>query len=442
MVGASRPLARIAWRNVHKHWRHSLGAMLSIVVGFIAIGLFEGYISELDRFQGDWYIYRGMLGHVVIEQRGASGSEGREDPWTYSLDRDEQQFVDSYLAERADEIETRARILQLAGLASTGRSGVMFVAWGIDVDEGRRIRRDWAWDVTAGRPLYEAGGDAVILGNGLGALLDCEGPPPATAIGPDGKPTGERRPLTCRQSRVQLSSTTETGQLNVVEPEIAGLFDAGLKDVDNKFLHMPLPLAQQLADTEAVTMYVVLLDETADPQVFATALSGAARARGLDLAVVPWHDHVTAELYRRTQSIFAVYRNLVVLIVVAIAGMSVLTTMLKSVNERVREIGTLRSLGFRRHHVLALFTLEAGILAAISSGVGLVATVSLVHLINGAGISYNGGMAATPIPLAVRIVPAACIFAVVFLSGVAMLAALMPARRAARLSIPDALGHV
>jgi putative ABC transport system permease protein len=197
-----------------------------------------------------------------------------------------------------------------------------------------------------------------------------------------------------------------------------------------------------LADTEAVTMYAVLLDDGVDPAAFAAALGEAARTKGLDLAVVPWHDHVTAELYRRTQSIFAVYRNLVVLIVVAIAGMSVLTTMLKSVNERVREIGTLRSLGFRRRHVLTLFTLEAGMLAAVSSAVGFAATVALIRLINGAGISYNGGMAATPIPLAVGLVPAACIFAVVFLSGVAMLAALVPARRAARLSIPDALGHV
>lgn len=442
MADASRPLARIAWRNVRKHWRHSLGAMLSIVVGFVAIGLFEGYISELDRFQADWYTYRGMLGHVLIEKRGASGSEGREDPWAYALGRDEQQFVDAYLTERAGDVDTRARILQLAGLASTGRSGVMFVAWGIDVHEGRRIRRDWAWDVTAGRPLYEAGANAVVLGNGLGALLDCEGPPPAAAIGPDGRPTGQRRTLTCRQSRVQLSSTTEGGQLNVVEPEIVGLFDAGLKDVDNKFLHMPLQLAQQLADTEAVTMYAVLLDEGVDPEAFAAALGGAARAKGLDLAVVPWHEHVTSELYRRTQSIFAVYRNLVVLIVVAIAGMAVLTTMLKAVNERVREIGTLRSLGFRRRHVLALFTIEAGMLAAVSSALGFAATAALVRLINAAGISYNGGMAATPIPLAVQVVPAACVFALVFLSGVAMLAAAVPARRAARLSIPDALGHV
>jgi putative ABC transport system permease protein len=433
---------RIARRNVQKHWRHSLGAALSIVVGFVAIGLFEGYLEDLNALQRDWYVHRGMMGHVILERRGASGSPGREDPWAFSLHAGEQAFIEGYLREHADAVVMRMRALQFAGLASTGRAGVMFVGWGLDVADSAKLRRDWAWNVTAGVPLHRAPENSVILGNGLGALLDCTGPPPRTAIGPTGRPTGEQRPMACRQGRVQLSSTTETGQLNVIDPQAVGLFDAGLKDIDNRFLHVPLALAQRLADTEAVTMYAVLLDDEAKVPAFTTGLESAARARGLDLAAIPWHDHDIAELYRRTDSILVIYRNLVVLIVVTIAGMSVLTTMLKSVNERVREIGTLRSIGFKRRHVIALFAFESGLLAIASSVVGLGATWVTTRIINAAEISYDGGMAATPIPLTVSLVPSACVFAVVFLSGVAVLAALMPARRAARLGIPDALGHV
>jgi putative ABC transport system permease protein len=441
MSSASRPLFRIAWRNVRKHWRHSLGAVLSIVVGFVAIGLFEGYLTDLEAVQRDWYVHRGMTGHVIVEQRGAFESEGRQDPWKYALDPSEQTVVDDFLRERSADVAARMRVLQLGGLASTGQAGVVFVAWGIDVLEGVEVRRGWAWNVTAGQPLHEAGSDVVIVGNGLGALLGCTGPSPESAIGRDGHPTGERRPMTCARDVVQLSSTTEHGQLNVIDPRIVGLFDGGMKEIDNRWIHLPLPLAQQLADTDAVTMYVVLLNDAAQASAFASALSAHAADRGADVIATPWDEHVVAEMYRRSTSILSIYRNLVVLIVVAIAGMSVLTTMLKAVNERVREIGTLRSIGFRRRHVVGLFTIEAALLGAASSAAGFVATAALIALINNAGLSYSGGVAATPIPLTVSLVPAACAFALVFLSGVAMLAAVMPARRAARLSIPDALGH-
>jgi putative ABC transport system permease protein len=116
--------------------------------------------------------------------------------------------------------------------------------------------------------------------------------------------------------------------------------------------------------------------------------------------------------------------------------------MLKAVNERVREIGTLRSLGYRRRHIVTLFTMESALLAIVSSIVGLAATAALVALINGADVTYSGGIASQPIPLSVSLLPSACLFATAFLSGVAGLAALFPARRAARLAIPDALGHV
>jgi putative ABC transport system permease protein len=442
MVPAARPLLRIARRNVRKHWRHSLGAALSIVVGFVAIGLFEGYLEDLNALQRDWYVHRGMMGHVIVERRGASGTPGREDPWAYALHARDQAFIEDYLRARGTDVAIRLRMLQFAGLASTGRAGVMFVGWGLDVDEAAQLRRDWAWNVTAGVPLHRAPENGVILGNGLGALLDCTGPPPRTAIGPTGRPIGAERPMTCRQGHVQLSSTTETGQLNVIDPEVVGLFDAGLKDIDNRFLHVSLALAQRLADTDAVTMYAVLLDDERKVPAFAAGLEAAARSRGLDLAAIRWQDHEIAELYRRTDSILVIYRNLVVLIVVTIAGMSVLTTMLKSVNERVREIGTLRSLGFRRRHIVGLFALESGLLAMASSAVGLAATWVTTRLVNAAAISYDAGMASTPIPLTVSLVPGACAFAVVFLSGVAVLAAFLPARRAARLAIPDALGHV
>jgi putative ABC transport system permease protein len=121
--------------------------------------------------------------------------------------------------------------------------------------------------------------------------------------------------------------------------------------------------------------------------------------------------------------------------------MSVFTTVLKSVNERVREIGTLRSLGYRRAQITALFTIEGGLLALVAAATGLLASAGIVTAINAARLSYSGGIASQPIPLTVSLQPRAIAFAVLFLGGVAVLASFFPARRAARQAIPDALGH-
>jgi putative ABC transport system permease protein len=415
--------------------------MLSIAVGFVAIGLFEGYLSDLEDLQALWYEQRAMFGDLFIERRGASTSEGRQDPIAYLMDRRAQDLVDQFLRSHAGEVTSTVRNLFSSGLASTGRAGVVFFARGFDVDAGVHMRGPWAWNTVAGRPLHLTVPDSILVGEGLGKLLDCEGPPQERIVYRNGLPVVKERPLKCRQPRVQLTATTASGQLNAVEPTIVGTIDGGLKDIDSRIIHMPLPLAQRLLDTDGVSFYTVSLTRRGRAGRFAAELAATAHARGVDLVAIPWREHYWGELYRRSMTLLGLYRLLVVIIVVTIAGMSVFTTMLKAVNERVREIGTLRSIGYRRRHIVALFTLESAMLALVSSAVGLAATAVLTAVINGADATYSGGIASQPIPLTVSLLASASVFATVFLSGVAVLAALFPARRAARLPIPDALGH-
>jgi len=436
------PLARIAWRNVRKNWRHSLGSMLSIVVGFVAIALFQGYLSDLERIQIRWMEQKSMVGSVIVEKPGASGSEGRQDPLAYVLTRDDQAFVDAFLRSHASDVVDRMRVLQLGGLASAGRTGVMFGAWGHDVAEGARMRGPWTWNAVGGKPLHLAAPGSVLLGGGLGRLLDCEGPSVASAVGPGGGFIAEERPFTCRQARVQLAATTVSGQLNAIEPAVAGIFDAGVSEVDARFVLMPLDMAQRLLDTDAVSFYTVALSgDVAATERFASVLSAEARAKGLKIVAIPWRVHPFAELYRRGRDVLGAFRVLVLFVVVVIAGMSVFTTLLKSVNERVREIGTLRSLGFRRRQLVRLFTLEGALLATLSSVVGLVVAALAVTGVNAAGVSYSAGVASQPIPLTVSLSAGVIVGATLLLAGVAVFAAFFPARRAARLAIPDALSQ-
>lgn len=435
MSGGLLALMRMAARNVRKHWRHSLGSILSIAVGFVAIGLFSGYLDDLAWRQMAQLSKKSMMGDIIVEHADANDRAHKDDFWGHQLGDKEQAFLDAWLAREASQVKTRARFLEVVGLASTGKAGVVFLGQGHDVEEGARLRGDLRDNAKAGATLEPGADDQVMLGQGLGAALDCS----ATEASAPG--TG-RPGLACRRARVQLTATTQTGQLNVVEPRVVGLTSVGVKEYDARLLVMSLPAAQRLTNTTAVSRYHVQLAPGVDAAAFAARLEQAAHADGVRLRAQRWQDHRFGDQYTRGMTLLAMFRSFVVVIVVAIAAMSVLMTMMRAVSERTREVGMLRSLGFLRREVTVLFLLEAGLLALVSCAVGALATAALIWACNRAGITYNAGLLSDAIPLAVAFVPSVWLMAVSFLSTVAMLATLLPARRAAHMPIPEALGHV
>jgi len=441
-MSASRALGRMALRNVARNWRHSVAVMLSIAVGFAAIGVSEGYIADLRRMQLEGVSRANMFGDLLVERRGAHEPAAREDPLRFSLDPDDQAFVESFLREHADAVRSRVRFLFMRGLASTGRAGVMAGGFGYDVQEGATMRREWAWNTVAGRPLQVAPPVAALVGRGLGSALDCVPTTDAPFMGADGKPIPGERPFRCRKDRVQFSATTESGQLNVVEPAVSGIVDGMLKAVDERLVVMPLPMVQKLLDTPKVSMISVELADSSGADAFAREFDAAARTAGRDLTMRSWQEHPTGEMVRRGLALLSIYRSFVVLVVTFIVGMAVLTTMMKTVNERIREIGTLRSLGFLRRHLLSLFAMEAALLATASALVGLAGTLALTAAVNHAGITYRAGILSSSIPFTLAVVPQTYGAALAFLCSLAMAAAILPVRRALDRGIPAALGHV
>jgi putative ABC transport system permease protein len=440
---SSLPILRIAARSVRRYARHSAGTMLAIAAGFLGLVLIDGYLSYMERDLTDSMGERLMVRDVIVERPGAAELRQSARPFAEAeLGDREQAFLDAWLAGRDAEVAGRYRFLYAWGSASTGKASAPFYGFGYDVEDGAAVRGRFAWDTVAGRPLQRAGGDAVVLGRGLGAQLDCEQVGSPRLYAKDGRPLEEERPFTCRRPRVQLVANTAAGQLNAIEPEVVGLIDGGIIEFDSKYVNMPLPLVQRLLDTRAVSGYVVRLADPSTAPAFTGALEEAARAQGLAIVAYPWREHPNAEENRRAMKLLGVYRVLVAMVVVLIAAMSVLTTMAKAVSERTREIGTLRSLGFLRRHVVALFAMEAAVLSLAGTAVGAALAMGVTALVNGADLSYSAGLTSMPTPLKIGIRPDTYLVAAAFLAVVAALAAVVPARRAARSRIPDALAHV
>jgi putative ABC transport system permease protein len=430
-MGWSLPaLLRMAQRNVRRNWRHSIAAILSIATGFVAIALFEGYLNNLAARHMQDFARRAMYGDVLVQRRGASSAAARERPFDYLLQAREQRFLSGYLSDHAAAVRTRARYHELSGVATTGEVNAMFLGLGYDVREGAQLRGADIRDLVAGKPLEQASPEAVLLARGLARQLDCTLPNTAS---------GKGTAFACPSGRVQLTVTTETGQLNAAQPAVAGIKAVMLKELDDSLLYMPLAAAQNLLDTSGVSLYSIALKQGTPADPFASQLSAAAAEQGLELEATPWRAHKNAQMLNEGLELLEAFRSFVLLIVIVVAGSSVVVTMVKLVGERVREIGSLRALGFRRRHILLLFALESLLLGLLAIGVGLVVTLLLTLGVNLAHVEYKAGLLAESIPLTIAYGVITYGWASVLLLGIVLVAALWPARQASRLRIASAL---
>jgi putative ABC transport system permease protein len=232
----------------------------------------------------------------------------------------------------------------------------------------------------------------------------------------------EVRPFHCSSPDIQLNITTPEGQLNALDLQVVGLMDALYKDIDDKFLATSLEDAQTLMNTKNISYITVkFLKKGGYIDDIINDFNAQAEKAGLQQRMIRWENHIIGEMYVRTMDLLGVFRNFVVSIIVAIAGLSIFNTMMKLVKERTREIGTLRSIGFLPKQILYIFVSEAVTLSFIGGLIGSLIAVIGTLILNGVGIVYKAGVLVEPVPFQILISPNLYVFSFIFLSLLAAL---------------------
>jgi len=117
------------------------------------------------------------------------------------------------------------------------------------------------------------------------------------------------------------------------------------------------------------------------------------------------------------------------------ATLGAMITMYAQVANRVREVGTLRALGFGRRAVLGSFLVESLLLSLIGAGVGALAAAALSNV----SFSMTNFSSFTEIKFRLRFSSEIGIRAAIFAIAMGLLGGLAPAIRAARLQIAEAV---
>jgi putative ABC transport system permease protein len=129
----------------------------------------------------------------------------------------------------------------------------------------------------------------------------------------------------------------------------------------------------------------------------------------------------------------------------AAAAVGIVNSMLMSVHERTREIGTIRALGTRRGAVIRLFVFEGFALGVVAAALGVLAGGSVVVHYAAQGIPMNNASLtwmAGGDRLFTALTAASVVRSAAIIVGLSTLAALYPAHVASRLEPREALHHV
>jgi putative ABC transport system permease protein len=417
-------LFKLALRGLLRNRRRSMVTLLAIAFGFAAIALFAGYTHNVYDGLGRQSIHGEMLGHLTIYKKGMR-TEGKLDPEKYLLTAVEVSAI-SKLAKEEAHVEMVAPRLGLSGLASNGRASTIFIAEGIAPDAVEKLRSGALTEEERNSGMFDnmrmrldsARPEVVGLSEGLAELLHLK--------------AGDQ---------AQVLVNTLSGQANAADITLGNSFNTGNAGSNDKFAFVSLSLAQSLLDAEGrADRLTVLLDDVEQTETMREVLISKLKTAGYDVEIKTWQE--LSDFYTQVHGMFDMIFGFIFSIVITVVIMSVANSMGMTVIERTREIGTLRAIGLKRSGVIKLFTLESMLLTLIGCVTGLLIALAVRWGINVANISYTPPNSASAVPLLVDMDTGRIFFTFIMMGVVGTLAAYMPARRAAKKDIIDALGHV
>ena len=282
--------------------------------------------------------------------------------------------------------------------AARGNSNKSVVLLGVEPEQYRRVVR---MDDFMTRGRFDVAGTGALIGTDLASDL--------------GLTVGDK-----------LRVTSATGRSETLD--ITGLFDMGNRDLNRRWVFVTLKLAQSLLDLPGgVSNIDLTVNDIFAAKDVATRLQAAT-----NLTVESWmttNAQLLAALRNQTVS-----NNLIRSFVTIIVALGIASVLVVSVVQKQKEIGILRAMGASSRRIMAVFLLQGGLVGLVGALLGTGLAITLLQVFSHVYRNADGS------PLfAARLEPRFALLAALVALGVGLLAAVIPARRAAKMDPVQAI---
>lgn len=393
-------LVRLAFKNLRRNLRRTLISSVAVVSGVALMIVGTGLIGGLDegyiRAQID-----SQSGHVSLYGPGLEPG-GQTNPVS------ELQPVPASIAE-ALQGATVAQRIKFDARVIVGADAVRGIGIGYQAEADPKVFHRVDQDLEGAWP-EDKGESGIVMGQGMASLLRLE-------LG----------------DRVTLQTRTAPGAQNAMSWPLLGIVHAHNPAVDNFAVFLPYSEAQELVRAAGPSQLAVRLPDRDDADAFAESLK-----KGLPEG---W----TAEAYTaQAEDLLQVNKlrekalRLIIAVILAIAATGIANTVIMSVYERIREVGTLAAMGMKPEVIRRLFLIEGAIMGFLASLAGAGVGAKVNHHFSTVGFDVgNLPESSSQVAFSTTIYTSfswtMVLLAVVFGVTVALLASLWPARFAAGL---------
>lgn len=369
--------------------------LLAITCGFISLVVFSGYIAGTYLLIEDEIKHRMMYGDIIIEDYRLEEAEGRSQYWKYLIDLSEQKSIESKFKNHP-QFSVLSKFLPFSGVIRNAQSESMVVGLGVDVEASEKLRAPkWSWNVISGIPLHEQkNDDALILGEGLAEFMSClpkEKKKEKIAGASYQKNTNY---FSCEKgTNLQINAITIDSQLNAMDADVVGITNAGFKEVDNRLVIAPIGFVQSLIDTNRVGYYSLLLKNNVDALKWVESINKELKESNSSLKAYHWKDHPLAgDLYKKSREMLNIFNFFIIGVILVIVGLSVFNSFVKTVFERRKEIGTMKSIGFSNLQIARLFLSESFLITILGCMIGTIFTIVIKIVLDQLDIPYSAGL--------------------------------------------------
>ena len=398
----------LALRNLLRHRARTSATLAAISIGVASLILVGGFVKDIYVQLGEATIHS-QTGHLQLASHGFWTTRTRA-PETHSIKNPDE--IKTQLS-RLPGVEQVVARINFAGLLNNGKRDLGVIGDGIEADGEAKIGSFMRY--IEGRPLTNGDTDGMVVGQGVARALNLKVGDHATLL-------------------LNLSE----GAVNTLEFKLVGIFQSFSKEFDARAVRIPLAATQELLDTHAAHLLVMTLSDSNSTDIMAQTLRNHLAGQGLD--IMTWKE--LSDFYDKTVKLYEAQFGVLRLIIFFMVLLSVVNSINMTLFERTREFGTLLALGDEPIRVFYLIITESALLGFFGAILGIAIGCIGAWVITEIGISMppppNSNVGYTAL---IRLDLVTILTAGVIGFSAAFLAALFPARRAAKLDIVEALRH-